>query len=225
MVKCQQCIIKQFNALKALGKEDLIRISGCKTSKIIPKGEILFKEGEKINGVYCIKNGVCKLSKLSTNGKEQIIKLVVKGDLLGQRSLVTDEVSNLSAIAINEMEVCFIPKHEVIHDLKQNSRFSLNMLQDMAKELKAADNLKVDLAQKSVKQRIAETLIYLYDNFGITSEGYLKIILSREDYANMVGTATESAIRILSQFKKDNLIATKGKQIKIENLEGLKRIE
>ncbi|REG87298.1 Crp/Fnr family transcriptional regulator [Winogradskyella sediminis] len=225
MNKCDQCIIKQFNALKALGKDDLIRISGCKTSKFVQKGETLFSEGESINGIFCIKNGVCKLTKLSANGKDQIVKLVVRGDLIGQRSLVSDEKSNLTAVAINEMEVCFIPKSEILHDLSKNAKFSLDMLQDMAKELRVADNVIVDMAQKSVKQRLADVLIYLHDTFDKDEDGYLSVILSREDYANLVGTATESAIRILSQFKKEGLISTTGKHVKIEDLEGLRRVE
>ncbi|HMC00152.1 MAG TPA: Crp/Fnr family transcriptional regulator [Flavobacteriaceae bacterium] len=225
MSKCDQCIIRQFNSLKSLTKEDLVRVSGCKTTKTIKKGQTIFEEGEMINGVYCIKDGVCKLSKLSANGKDQIVKLVVRGDLLGQRSLISEEAANLSAIAINDMEVCFIPKHEIIHDLQQNVRFSMDMLKDMADELKIADDIIVNMAQKSVKQRLAETLVYIFDNFGVNEQGYLNVILSREDYANIVGTATESAIRILSQFKKEGLISTSGKQIKIEDLDLLKRVE
>jgi len=225
MSKCDQCIIRQFNSLKSLTKEDLVRVSGCKTTKTIKKGQTIFEEGEMINGVYCIKDGVCKLSKLSANGKDQIVKLVVRGDLLGQRSLISEEAANLSAIAINDMEVCFIPKHEIIHDLQQNVRFSMDMLKDMADELKIADDIIVNMAQKSVKQRLAETLVYIFDNFGVNEQGYLNVILSREDYANIVGTATESAIRILSQFKKEGLISTSGKQIKIEDLNALKRVE
>lgn len=225
MGKCEQCIIKQFNALKALSKDELIRISGCKTSKTIKKGEVIFNEGDAINGVYCVKDGVCKLSKLSENGKDQIVKMVVKGQLIGQRSLVTGENSNLQATALNDMEVCFIPRSEIINDLKKNSKFSFEVLQEMAHDLKEADDIIVNMAQKSVRQRLAETLIYIHDNFGANSDGTLSVILSREDYANIVGTATESAIRVLSQFKKDGLISTSGKFIKIENLNGLKRVE
>lgn len=225
MSKCEQCIIRQFNSLRALDKEDLIRLSGCKTTKTIKKGEIIFEEGETINGVYCIKDGVCKLSKLSANGKDQIVKLVVKGDLLGQRSLVSDESANLSAVAVNDMEVCFIPKSEIVHGLESNVNFSMKMLKEMAEELKLADNVIVDMAQKSVKQRLADTLLYLQDNFGEDDEGFLNIVLSREDYANIVGTATESAIRILSQFKKEGLITAKGKRIKIEDSKALSFVE
>lgn len=225
MSKCEQCIIRQFNALRALQKDDLIRLSGCKTTHTIKKGEIIFEEGDNVNGVYCIKDGVCKLSKLSANGKDQIVKLVVRGDLLGQRSLISDEAANLSAVAVNDMQVCFIPKHEIIHDLTHNINFSVDMLKDMAEELKLADNVIVDMAQKSVKQRLAETLLYLQTNFGEDDNGFLNIVLTRDDYANIVGTATESAIRILSQFKKEGLISTEGKQIKIENSKALKLIE
>ncbi len=224
MSKCDQCIIRQFNSLKALTKDELLRISGCKTSRFIKKGEVIFEEGETLNGIFCIKDGICKLSKLSANGKDQIVKLIVKGDLLGQRSLLNNESANLSAVALNDMEVCFIPKQEIIHDLHNNPNFSMDMLQQMAHDLKESDNVIVNMAQKSVKQRLAGALLYVYDHFGMSKDGFLSVILSREDYANTVGTATESAIRILSQFKKDALISTDGKQIKIENLEGLKRL-
>ena len=85
MGKCEQCIIKQFNSLKSLTKDELVRISNCKTSYTIKKGTVIFDEGETLNGVYCVKDGICKLSKLSENGKDQIVKMVVKGQLLGQR--------------------------------------------------------------------------------------------------------------------------------------------
>ncbi len=225
MSKCEQCIVRQFNSLKALTKDELMRISNCKTSKVVKRGEVIFEEGETINGVYCVKDGICKLSKLSANGRDQIVKLVIKGDLLGQRSLVSNESANLSAIALNDMEVCFIPKQEIMYDLKNNPSFSMDILKEMAYDLKESDNVIVDMAQKSVKKRLADTLIYLHDTFGTNPDGTLMVMLSREDYAGVVGTALESAIRTLSQFKKDGLITTHGKHIRIEDLQALKRME
>jgi len=225
MSKCESCIIKQFNSLKNLSKEELVRISACKTSKIVKKGEVIFEEGEMLNGVYCVRDGICKLSKLSANGKDQIIKLVVKGELLGQRSLISEESSNLQATALNDMELCFIPKSEIIDDLRKNVNFSFDVLKNMSHDLKEADDIIVNMAQKSVRQRLAEALISINSSFGTNPDGTLSVLLSREDYASIVGTATESAIRVLSQFKKEGLISTIGKQIKIEDLEGLRRIE
>jgi len=225
MSKCEQCIVRQFNTLKSLTKDELLRISACKTSKIVKKGDVIFEEGEMLNGVYCVRDGICKLTKLSANGKDQIIKLVVKGELLGQRSVVSEERTNLQATALNDMEVCFIPKTEILKDLHKNNDFSLDVLKHMASDLKEADDIIVNMAQKSVRQRLAEALVSINTSFGTNADGTLSVLLSREDFASIVGTATESAIRVLSQFKKEGLITTIGKQIKIEDLEGLKRIE
>lgn len=225
MGKCEQCIIKEFNALKSLTKEELMRVSACKTGKLYKKGQVIFEEGETLNGVYCVRDGVCKLSKLSENGKDQVVKLVVKGGLLGKRSLVSEQKTNLSAIALNDMEMCFIPKSEIMNDLSKNPKFTMDVLREMAEDLKESDESLVNMAQKSVKARMAEILMYIQDNFGLDDEGYLSIILSREDYASIVGTATESAIRILSAFKKEGLISTSGKRIKVENYNSLKWIE
>jgi len=225
MSKCEQCIIRQFNSLKALTKDELIRISACKTSRVIKKGEVIFEEGESLNGIFCIKDGVCKLTKLSANGKDQIIKLVEKGQILGQRSLISDERTNLRATALNDMELCFIPKTEIIKDLKKNNDFTMDMLKVMADDLKEADDVIVNMAQKSVRHRLAEALLHINENFGTNPDGTLSVLLSREDFASIVGTATESAIRVLSQFKKEGLISTIGKHIKIEDLDGLKRVE
>lgn len=225
MSKCEQCIVRQFSSLKALTKDELVRISACKTSREVKKGEIIFEEGENLNGIYCVKDGICKLSKLSENGKDQIVKLVVKGDLLGKNSLIREESTNLTATAINDMQICYIPKREILDDLKKNPDFSLEVLKKMTKDLKESEDIIVNMAQKSVKQRLADILIYINNSFGVDDDGFLRIVLSREDYANIVGTATESAIRIISQFKKEGLISTKGKQIKIENLQKLKFVE
>ncbi len=225
MGNCESCIIKEFNSLKSLTREELIRISACKTGKRYKKGQVIFEEGESLNGVYCIREGVCKLTKLSQNGKDQVVKLVVKGGLLGKRSLVSEQKTNLSAIALNDMEMCFIPKNEIMSDLSKNPKFTMDVLKEMAHDLKDSDDSLVDMAQKSVKTRMADILLYIHDNFGTDDQGYLSIILSREDYASIVGTATESAIRILSQFKKEGMISTSGKRIKIEGQAKLKWVE
>lgn len=224
MSKCEQCIVRQFNSLKHLSKEELVRVSACKTSKFIKKGEPLFEEGDRINGVFCIKDGVCKVSKMSENGRNQIISLIKKGDLIGERSLVSDEPSNLTAVALNDMEVCFVPKEEIMKDLQKNPNFTMSVLKEMAQTLKKADNVIVDMAQKTVKQRLAETLIRLKDKFDMNDDGIINLKLSREDFANIVGTATESAIRLLSDFKNKGLVEFKGKEIKILNIHELEKI-
>lgn len=224
MGKCEQCIVREFSAIKALKKDELLRIADCKTSYTLKKGEPIFNEGDALNGIYCIKDGVCKLSKLSDNGKDQIVKLAKKGELLGQRSLISEESTNLSAVAIEDMQVCFIPKQEILKFFNENNQFSLNMMKSVCGDLKDADDNMVNLAQKTVKQRLAETLLKLETDFGIHEDGSLKIQLSREEIAGMIGTATESCIRLLSEFSKEDWISLQGKKITITNKKELQKI-
>ncbi len=215
MSKCEQCIVREFSSLKALKKEELIKLANCKSSYIIKKGEPVFTEGENVNGIFCVKDGVCKLTKLSPNGNDHIVKLVKKGELLGQRSMISEEPVNLSAVALEDMEVCFIPKSEVMGFFNTNNKFSFNVMKTICGDLKEADDHLVTMAQKSVKQRLAETLLNLQETFGINDDKSLKLKLSREELAGMIGTATESCIRLLSEFNKAGLIELSGKKITI----------
>ncbi|MFV5688152.1 Crp/Fnr family transcriptional regulator [Flavobacterium sp. ZT3R25] len=224
MSKCEQCIVREFSSLKALTKDELLKLSDCKTSHTIKKGEVIFEEGENVNGIYCVKDGICKLTKLSPNGKDHIVKLVTKGELLGQRSMISDEPVNLSAVALEDMEVCFIPKSEVMGYFDKNNQFSMNVMKTICGDLKEADDHMVNLAQKTVKERLAETLLYLHDTFGKNEDNSLKIQLSRDELASMIGTATESCIRLLSDFKKLGLIDLAGKKIVLKDIAKLKRI-
>lgn len=224
MSNCEQCIVREFSALKMLEKGDLLKIANCKTSITVKKGENIFEEGQNINGVFCIKSGVCKISKLSDNGKNHIVKLISKGELLGQRSLINEESLNLTATALEDMQVCFIPKTEIIGFFHSNSNFSMEILRNICEDLKEADNDLVNMAQKTVKERLARTLLYLQDKFGTDADSTLKIQLSREELSGLIGTATESCIRLLSEFKKDGLIDLIGKKISIVNEKGLRRM-
>lgn len=224
MSKCEQCIVREFSSLKALNKEELVKMANCKTSKIVKKGELIFEEGETVNGVFCVKDGVCKMTKLSANGKDQIVKLAKKGELLGQRSLISDEPANLSAVALEDMQVCFIPKSEILGFFNENNQFSMNVMKTICGDLKEADDLMVNMAQKTVKQRLAHTLLYLEETFGINADKTLKLQLSREEIASIIGTATESCIRLLSEFNKLKLIELVGKKISILDKIKLKKM-
>nr|WP_315163941.1 Crp/Fnr family transcriptional regulator [uncultured Flavobacterium sp.] len=224
MSKCEQCIVREFSSLKALNKDELVKLAECKSSHTVKKGDIIFEEGETINGIYCVKDGICKLTKLSPNGKDHIVKLIKKGELLGQRSLISDEPVNLSAIALEDMEVCFIPKNEVMGFFDKNNQFSMNVMKTICGDLKEADDHMVNMAQKTVKERLAETLLYLQDTFGKNDDNTLKVQLSRDELASMIGTATESCIRLLSDFNKLGLIELSGKKIILKDINKLKKI-
>jgi len=224
MSKCEQCIVREFSSLKALNKDELLKMADCKTSMQVKKGDVIFEEGENVNGVFCVKDGVCKMTKLSQNGKDQIVKLVKKGELLGQRSMISDEPANLSAVALEDMQVCFIPKSEIMGFFNHNNAFSMNVMKTICGDLKEADDVMVGMAQKTVRERLAHTLLYLEETFGVHPDKSLKLQLSREEIAGMIGTATESCIRLLSELKKENAIELVGKKIIITDRNKLVRI-
>lgn len=224
MSKCEQCIVRQFSAINTLSKSELIQMANCKISYSIKKGDPIFNEGETTNGIYCIKDGVCKMTKLSSNGKNQIVKLLKPGELLGQRSMLSEEPANLSAIALEDMQVCFIPKKEILKFFNENNKFSMSLLKSVCGDLKIADDHMVSMAQKSVQKRLAESLLYLEETFGINDDGTLQIQLTREELAGLIGTATESCIRLLSDFNKNKLIELIEKRIKIIDKSKLKKI-
>lgn len=224
MSKCEQCIVRQFSSLKALTKEELVKMAHCKVSFTIKKGEAIFTEGTQTKGIFCVKNGIGKMTKLSSNGKEQVVKLFKSGELLGQRSMISEEPTNLNAIALDEMEVCFIPKTEILGFFNQNNSFSMEVMKTICGDLKEADNMLVSMAQKNVKERLAGTLLYLEDNFGLADDGSLKAQLTREELAGIIGTATESCIRLLSELNKDQIIKLEGKKIYLTDTKKLRRI-
>ncbi len=224
MSNCESCIIRKISPLNCLSIEELIRISKCKTSKKINKGEKLFKEGEILKGIYCVQDGFGRLSKLCENGKEQIIRFIVKGSLIGYRSLISEEPTNLSATASEDMFVCFIPKDEIIKDLMMNTSFNKSIFIEMSNNLKNSDNFILDITNKTLKQRLSETFLYLQTVFGSDKDGMINVSLSRSDYANFIGARTESLIRLVSKFKKEKIISTKGKRIKIEDFKQLKEM-
>lgn len=224
MGKCHQCIIRHFNSFKSLTTEELTCISDSKSEMNFKKGQVVFTEGSTINGVFCVKSGKCKLSKLNSNGKEQIVRFVKGGDVLGYRSVIVNEPVTLTVTALDNMNACFIPKADIFDALEKNPKFMMDMMKTACTDLKDANMTLSKMAQKNVRERLADTLLFLQETFDVTEDGYIDVQLSREEISSIIGTATESAIRLLSEFKKDSLINLKGKNIQIINTQKLRNI-
>lgn len=215
--RCEKCSVRNQNALKTLNEGQLCCISEHKTSIVIKKGEVIFEEGDMLPGVYCISEGFCKLTKLSFGGKNQIVRFVTKGDILGQKSIITKRPVSLTATALADVQACLIPKEDFQNSFAENHFFSSELFKNICDELKQADDAILDLAQKTVKQRLAHTLMFLEEIFGKDHDGYINMQLSREEIGTMIGSATESLIRMLSEFTKNGWIETKAKRIKVLN--------
>lgn len=205
MNKCHSCFLY----------ETICKNDRFATDVSIPTRTVIFDEGTALKGIYCVHEGVCKISKLSENGRELIIQFLGKGTLLGIRSVVNDEKTNLKAVSLAPMQACFLPIDKVRKTIEQSGAFASYLVQTMASHLKDADNRIVTLGQHQAHERLATLLLYLNDTFGTNSLGELNVFLKRSEMASFIGTATESMIRMFKKFEQSGLVASKGRAIRI----------
>jgi CRP-like cAMP-binding protein len=221
---CDNCAIHTGSIFKHLTREEIEMINYEKEFRQYRRGEILYSEGSRISGFYCINGGIIKVFKTGFDGKEQIIRFAKAGDIIAYRSVLSNEAACTSAKVIEDCRVCFFPAEVLISLVKSNSNYALDLLKLACNELGEANSFITDIAQKSVRERLAEILLLLINDFGLDDQNYLQISLTREELANIVGTATESVIRLLSEFKSDRLVELNGRKIRILNKKGLLKI-
>jgi CRP-like cAMP-binding protein len=221
---CDKCSLETGSLFRYLNKEEVDMINFEKEFRQFKRGDILYNEGSRISGFYCIHTGIIKVFKTGLDGKEQIIRFAKPGDIIAYRSVLSNEVACTSARVIEDCQVCFIPAEILISMVKSNPTYALEILKLACHELGEANSFITDIAQKTVRERLAEILLLLLNDFGLDEENYLQISLTREELANIVGTATESVIRLLSEFKTDKLVELNGRKIKILNRKGLEKI-
>lgn len=220
----EECFTEDHPVFKELTPEQLDDINYDKTCSTYKRGTIVFQENHRINGFYCVMTGILKMYKTGIDGKEQIIRFAKPGDVIGYRSVLSSELACTTARVIEDATVCYIPSDHLFTLLNNNSSFAMKLMQLTCMELGEANNYITDIAQKTVRERLAEILLLLKDRFDLDENQVLQISLTREELANIVGTATESVIRLLSEFKQDKLIELQGRKIKILNLTGLQKI-
>jgi CRP/FNR family transcriptional regulator, polysaccharide utilization system transcription regulator len=213
-----------FNLFKKLDEEEFIRLNYEKTCSLYKKGTVIYREGSRLTGFFCVTRGIVKILKTGIDGKEQIIRFAKKGEIIAYRSLLSQELACTTAKVIEEAVLCHIPYQTLLFLIKNNWQFSHHMLQIVCRELREANDYITDIAQKTVRERLAEVLLLLKENFDLDNQNTLQISLTREELANMVGTATESVIRLLSEFRQDKLIELQGRKIKFLDINGLRRV-
>jgi CRP/FNR family transcriptional regulator len=222
--ECHHCQARFKSVFCDLHGEELDALNlqkGCNTFK---KGQEIFKEGFFPKGLFCINSGKIKISQLGNEGKEQIVRFAKEGDVIGYRALLSGEKYSGSAKALAESSVCFIPRDTFFTLIEKNTNLSMGMLKLISHDLKEAEHKITNLAQKPNRERLAEALLFLKETYGFENDGAtINVILSREEISNLVGTATETTIRLLSEFKKDKLIDFVGKKIRFLNTKELIR--
>ncbi len=220
----ESCQSRPQSIFRHLTSQELENLNTYKETFHFKRGNIVYNEGSRITGCYCINSGIVKIYKTGSDGKEQIIRFARAGELIAFRSVFNSEPACTTAEILEDTIMCYMPGEFMIQLVKQNSSFAMDMLQLTCKELGEANSYITDIAQKTVRERLAEVLLNLYHNFGLSHDLTLQISLTREELANIVGTATESVIRLLSEFKEDKLIELQGRQIRILNIPALQKI-
>ena len=221
---CTSCSITHKTVFNHLTPNELDLINFEKSCNYYKKGDIVFHEGNRGNGVYCVNSGILKLFKTGIDGKEQIIRFAKPGNLIGFRSILSNECACTTAKALEDLVLCFIPANIFVELVKKNHDFSLFLIKLSCKELGESNKFILDMAQKKIRERLAEVLLLLKDNFGLNKHKILQVSLTREEIANIVGTAKETIIRELSEFKKEKLIELAGRKIKLIDIKKLERI-
>jgi CRP-like cAMP-binding protein len=208
-----------------LSEEEKHLLSNGKGLNFYKKGQTIFYEGNHAHGIFCLNDGKIKLSKLGKDGKEQIVRFAKTGEILGYRALLSSDNYQATATAMVDSHICIIPKEKFLKIMEMNSKLSLKLILLLSKDLKTAEQHLIDIAQKTVKERIAESLIVLANTFGFLKDNKtLNISLTRSEIADMAGTTTESTIRTLITFSEENILELGGKIIKIINYTKLEQI-
>ena len=223
-LSCDSCTIRTHPLFRHLVEQELQEIMLNKITETYKRGSIIYQEGNRMKGFCCVQSGIIKIYQTGFDGKEQIIRFAKPGDIIGYRSVVSNEPACTTTEVIEEAVLCHIPTEILLNLVKTNGNFAVELMKLTCKELGEANSYITDIAQKTVKERVAEILIHLEDEFGQDSQGVLNISLTREELSNIVGTATESIIRLLSEFKSLGYIEINGRKIKILDRPGLKYI-
>jgi CRP/FNR family transcriptional regulator len=215
---CDTCKSRLDNVFCSLDDKQLKELNVEKACNFYKKGQLIFFEGNKPQGLYCINSGKVKIFQTGLEGKEQILRLAKDGDILGYRTLISGGSYSASAMAMEDCSICMVPKNIFFDLLQANSDLSTRVMELLSHDLKEAEHRITELAQKPVRERMAETILMLKEFYGLEHDNQtIDAMISRDDIANITGTATETAIRVLSDFKNEKLIDLKGKKIRILN--------
>ena len=189
------------------------------------KNEFVFKEGDKPVGFLLLIDGIVKIFKEGVGGREQIIRMAKPLGIVGHRALLSEENHIATAVTIEESLICTIGTDFIMNHALKNSDFSFKIIRKLAEELGFSNSRTVTLTQKHIRGRLAESLILLKEKYGFENDGAtLKVYLSREDIANLSNMTTSNAIRTLSTFAHEHVIAIDGRKIKILDANRLERV-
>lgn len=214
---------KSESVFADLPSEDIQLLMAHKTEHPYKKGEIIFREGSFPPGIFYIVTGKVKKYKVDKDGKEQIIYVANTGELIGYHAILAEDRFPDSAAALEESNIAFIPKEDFLETLRLSTVLSGRLLKTLSHEFAVMANSLTMFAQKSIRERLALQLIVMREKFKVNFQPGMpvEINMSRDDLASLIGTARESVVRVLTEFKEEDLLETKGRKIIVHNISRL----
>ena len=218
-VTCENCVSRKKSLFSCVDNENVTDLNHHKSCNYFKKNQGLFLDGSFPRGVYCLNEGKVKIFTRGDEGKEQIIHIATSGEIIGYRAMFSGDPYGVSATTLEESNICFIAKDDFLNMLDVNATLRNNIMKELSRELGERAVLITNMAQKPVRDRLAFSLVMLNSIYKDEM-----INLSREDLANFVGTATETLIRLLKEFKEDGLIEIHTRKIEVIDLNKLIQI-
>ncbi|MBI9066124.1 MAG: Crp/Fnr family transcriptional regulator [Salinivirgaceae bacterium] len=189
------------------------------------KNDVLFKEDDDPIGLLVLAEGKVKIFREGVGRREQIVRMVKPFGLMGFRAMFAEETHIATAVALEDTVICIVEKEDLMKLIRENSEFAIGLIRSLASDLGFSNKRTVALTQKHIRGRLAESLLFLRDTYGMEDDdATIKIYLSREDIANLSNMTTSNAIRTLSTFASENVISISGRKIKIVDVKKLERI-
>ncbi len=209
-IDCVSCQRVEQGFFSTLSARKLAILTAGKRTVIYKKRQVIFYEGNQPFGLYCIFSGLVKVFKTCEDkGHRQIVRLAGGGELLGYRALLAEEPYAATAEAVADSEICFIEKAGIMETLAEEPAASSWVMKKLSRDLRVAEEKERDLVLKDARHRMAELLLLLDSAYGVNVAGKrrLKMMLTREEMAEIIGVATETAIRLLHELQKDRLLS------------------
>ncbi|MFT3746815.1 MAG: Crp/Fnr family transcriptional regulator [Agriterribacter sp.] len=211
---------KSESVLANLPEQEYELLAANRTEKLYKKGEVIFKEGAFPDGIFFIVSGKVKKYKLDQEAKEYIIYVANTGELIGYHAILAEDHYPDSAAALEESTIAFIPRQNFLEAVRQSEILNKRLLKTLSHEFAVLANSLSLFAQKSVRERLALQLIVMREKYKVNFKPGMavEINMSRDDLANLVGTARENVVRLLSEFKEKGIIETKGRKIIVQDV-------
>ncbi len=222
--QCFTCQWRDRSAWCVLDHEDLVQLNKSKLVRTFQAGENIYMQGDSAAGVYCLEGGVVTLRKTDENGNAMLIGLAHAGDTIGYRDFFSRGEYMSTAQASEPVRVCFVARDTVSALLNRNPALGLRFLVRVSEELNHAETMMLQNSTLSVRTRLAHLLLSLKERYGEVEEDgtlVIRLPLSRQDIASMLGTRPETISRAIHILEEAEVARFSGRQVRVADLDVL----